>query len=533
MTMERSGDCAARTHAAHPQPPARRAHRRGRLLQRRTRPPRRPARPGARSRPALRQDLRDALAARPAAARHHARADRRGLHPPARPAAVRAGPRPGRLRARSTRGWSSPRRPPEAVDIVSGLWRKDTGSQAELRKIAFTPAGLVVPSRDWLIGRRRRTGGAAAGRRPAPRRAAPARRAGGATGAGARARRRPRPGAAGRAAARSGRRAAAGRARRHRRARPGPARYGPGAGPAVTAGDVEALRSVGELFRALDHAYGGGHARQALVRYLEHEAEPMLRGAYGEPTGPPAVRRRRRPDPAGRLDLVRHRRRTGSPSATSCRRCGSPQAAGDRAYGGYVLVTMSRQAVYLGHGREAVQLARVAQQGVGARGAARRAGAAARRGGARATACSARCGPARRRWPARSGRWRPRGPGEDMPPLGALLRRGAARRRVRALPPRPPAVPGGGAARGALAAAARRRRTPAAGCSAGWCWRRRGWGWARWSRRARWARRRRSRRREMRSVRAHEYVRDFERRLEPYRDAAPVRGYRERVAALA
>src|SRR4051812_44458103 len=43
--------------------------------------------------------------------------------------------------------------PEEAIDIVSGLWRKDTGSQAEIRRIAFTPAGLVVPSRDWLIGR--------------------------------------------------------------------------------------------------------------------------------------------------------------------------------------------------------------------------------------------------------------------------------------------------------------------------------------------------------------------------------------------
>src|SRR5579884_3653211 len=29
--------------------------------------------------------------------------------------------------------------PEEAVDIVSGLWRKDSGSHAELRKIAFTP----------------------------------------------------------------------------------------------------------------------------------------------------------------------------------------------------------------------------------------------------------------------------------------------------------------------------------------------------------------------------------------------------------
>ncbi|MBK3553280.1 regulator, partial [Streptomyces sp. MBT61] len=44
--------------------------------------------------------------------------------------------------------------PAEAVDIVSGLWRKDSGTHTELRKIAFTPAGLVVPSRDWLIGRR-------------------------------------------------------------------------------------------------------------------------------------------------------------------------------------------------------------------------------------------------------------------------------------------------------------------------------------------------------------------------------------------
>ena len=43
--------------------------------------------------------------------------------------------------------------PEEAVDIVGGLWRKDSGSHTELRKIAFTPAGLVVPSRDWLIGR--------------------------------------------------------------------------------------------------------------------------------------------------------------------------------------------------------------------------------------------------------------------------------------------------------------------------------------------------------------------------------------------
>ncbi|MEU1325219.1 regulator, partial [Streptomyces microflavus] len=76
--------------------------------------------------------------------------------------------------------------PTEAVDIVSGLWRKDSGTHTELRKIAFTPAGLVVPSRDWLIGRAdewvARDGGAA--QPPAPHRRGGAGAAGGAPAPG-------------------------------------------------------------------------------------------------------------------------------------------------------------------------------------------------------------------------------------------------------------------------------------------------------------------------------------------------------------
>ena len=222
------------------------------------------------------------------------------------------------------------------MDIVSGLWRKDSGSHAELRKIAFTPAGLVVPSRDWLIGRadervaRGRTAGPAAG----TRRRRPGHDAGGREGPGGPPGRRRRP-AAGTAPAARGpgghRRPARTRAgtgvRRPARARGGPARRSRrapsaerldrierGPGQRVTGGDVAALRSVGELFRALDHAYGGGHARQALVRYLEHEAEPMLRGVLRRAAGPAAVRGRRRPDPARRLDLVRHRRARPRPA---------------------------------------------------------------------------------------------------------------------------------------------------------------------------------------------------------------------------
>ncbi|MBV9024570.1 MAG: regulator [Streptomycetaceae bacterium] len=229
----------------------------------------------------------------------------------------------------------------EAVDIVAGLWRKDTGSQAELRKIAFTPAGLVVPSRDWLIGS------------PDEHVAhGPEGKSAGDDG--------PLPGVPALLAPR-----VPAQTRGRAMGRPHPPRTREReTGRRVTMGDIHALRSVGELFRSLDHAYGGGHARQALVRYLEYEAEPMLRGSYGEALGRRLF--------AAAADLTRLAGWTsydigahGLAQRYFVQSLRLAQAAGDRVYGGYVLIAMSRQAVYLGHGREAVQLARVAQQGIG------------------------------------------------------------------------------------------------------------------------------------------------------------------------
>ncbi|MBA2811821.1 regulator [Streptomyces sp. KM273126] len=389
--------------------------------------------------------------------------------------------------------------PEEAIDIVSGLWRKDSGSHAELRKIAFTPAGLVVPSRDWLIGRaddRVGRGDPAAGRLPAQGRPAP---------------RLPAPLEPG---------APPSRQRSQTERSPG---------QRVTAGDIAALRSVGELFRALDNAYGGGHARQALVRYLEHEAEPMLRGTYGEQTGRRLF--------AAAADLTRLAGWTSYDIAAHglaqryfVQALRLAQAAGDRMYGSYVLVTMSRQAVYLGHGREAVQLARVAQQGVGSSAPpvvqALLHSVEARGHGVlgEVRACTAALVRAERALEAAQ-------PGDEVPywarffdqaqladEFGHCHRdlqqyRAAAQHAERSLQLRAP-----GYARSRLfcrvvLASARlglgeldqacQLGAEAAGQAA-----------------------------EMRSVRAVEYVRDFERRLEPYRDAAPVRGYRDRVAAL-
>ncbi|MGW2324420.1 regulator [Streptomyces sp. NPDC001700] len=408
--------------------------------------------------------------------------------------------------------------PQEAVDIVSGLWRKDSGSHAELRKIAFTPAGLVVPSRDWLIGRP--DDRVARGEPPA---------AGGAT-----------------VPAQGGRAAAAGRAVPvvpvgRTVAAPGAAERAPvprqrqadrvqrGPGHRVTPGDIAALRSVSELFRTLDQTYGGGHARQALVRYLEHEGEPMLRGTYGETTGRRlfgAVADLTRLAGWTSYDIAAH----GLAQRYFVQALRLAQAAGDRPYGSYVLVTMSRQAVYLGHGREAVQLARVAQQGVGG-GAppvlqsllhAVEARGHAVLGEVRASTASL----ARAERALETSR-----PGDDVPywartfdeaqladEFGHCHRdlqqyRAAAQHAERSLRLR-----GAGFARSrlfsrvVLATARLGLGELEQACTLG----------AEAAQQAS----------EMRSARALDYVRDFERRLEPYRDAAPVRGYRERVAAL-
>ncbi|MFB8090587.1 regulator [Streptomyces sp. NPDC055992] len=432
--------------------------------------------------------------------------------------------------------------PAEAVDIVSGLWRKDSGSHTELRKIAFTPAGLVVPSRDWLIGRadewvgRPAPGGpvrAGAARPPAGAQvpAAPAPYAahgtvpvvpeqGGAPG-GRHGVRGPVPSRPGGTPPPPGTPGTAAVPRQRQTER--------GSGLRVGEGDVAALRSVAELFRTLDHAYGGGHARQALVRYLEHETEPMLRGTYGEATG------RRLFGAAADLtrlagwtsyDIAAH----GLAQRYFVQALRLAQAAGDRAYGSYVLITMSRQAVYLTHGREAVQLARVAQQGIGSAAphtVMALLHAVEARGHAvlgDAKACTASLARAERALEAAR-------PGDEVPhwarhfdeaqladEFGHCHRdlqqyRAAAQYAERALQLRAPAYARSRLfCRVVLASARLGLGELDQACRLG----------AEAAQQAA----------EMRSARATEYVRDFERRLEPFRDAAAVRGYRERVAAL-
>lgn len=206
------------------------------------------------------------------------------------------------------------------------------------------------------------------------------------------------------------------------------------------------------------------------------------------------------------------------------------QAAGDRVYGSYVLITMSRQAVYLGHGREAVQLARVAQQGVGSSAPpvvmALLHAVEARGHGVLGEARTCAASLARAEHALEAAR-----PGDDVPHWGRYFDeaqladefghchrdlqqyRAAAQHAERSLQLRAPVYARSRLFCQVVLASARLGLGELdQACLLG----------AEAAQQAA----------EMRSVRATEYVREFERRLEPYRDAAAVRGYRERVAAL-
>ncbi|MFD7895396.1 regulator [Streptomyces sp. NPDC059743] len=420
--------------------------------------------------------------------------------------------------------------PEEAVDIVGGLWRKDSGSHSELRKIAFTPAGLVVPSRDWLIGRAdERVGHPGLETHTTHTVGRAHENGGGHEARGQELRSHEARSQEFRGHDSGGQEAAARVPAQGWPATVPKPRTERAAGQRVSLGDVAALRSVGDLFCALDQTYGGGHARQALVRYLEHEAEPMLRGLYGETTG------RRLFAAAAHLtrlagwtsyDIAAH----GLAQRYFVQALRLSQAAGDRAYGSYVLITMSRQAVYLGHGREAVQLARVAQQGVGGSAPpvvqALLHAAEARGHGVlgEARACTASL--VRSERALESAR-----PGDEVPhwarffdeaqladEFGHCYRdlqqyRAAVQHAERSLQLRAPAYARSRLfCRVVLACARLGLGELDQACLLG----------AEAAKQST----------EMRSARAVEYVRDFERRLEPYRDAAAVRNYRDRIAAL-
>lgn len=135
------------------------------------------------------------------------------------------------------------------------------------------------------------------------------------------------------------------------------------AGGRVGVGDVAAVRATTSALVDLDHRFGSGQVRSVVVHYLNSVVSGLLTGTYTEATGRDlfaAVSRLTELAGYMAVDTGQH----GLAQRYYIQALRLAQAAGDRAYGGYVLAAgMSHLAASLGNPREIAQLARAAQEG--------------------------------------------------------------------------------------------------------------------------------------------------------------------------
>lgn len=126
---------------------------------------------------------------------------------------------------------------------------------------------------------------------------------------------------------------------------------------------VDELRAMTQTFDALDRQYGGDHSRELAARFLHDRVAPRLRGPAA-----PAIRTEYFQAASVLTELIgwmaydSDRHGVGQRYFVQALRLAD--AAGDRAYGGYVLTSMSDQALYLRQPQQALRLAQAAYRGV-------------------------------------------------------------------------------------------------------------------------------------------------------------------------
>jgi hypothetical protein len=134
-------------------------------------------------------------------------------------------------------------------------------------------------------------------------------------------------------------------------------------GARVGMADVERFRDTVGMFRELDNRFGGGHARDSLVRYLQTDAVRLLNGRYSDAVGSALL-----PAVADGTMLAAWMTYDSMPLSPQAQRyfiqaLGLAQAGGDRLLGAGILDAMSHQATYAGRFREAANLAQAARTG--------------------------------------------------------------------------------------------------------------------------------------------------------------------------
>lgn len=133
-------------------------------------------------------------------------------------------------------------------------------------------------------------------------------------------------------------------------------------GTQVRQADVDRIRQTVRAFRQLDRDQGGGELRDTVVRHLAGVTRTKLAGSYTESVGRSLFSAvAELTELAGWLSFDSGRHALAQRYHIQALRLA--QAGDDQCYGANVLANMACQAVYLGHGWEAVQLARAARSG--------------------------------------------------------------------------------------------------------------------------------------------------------------------------
>ena len=132
--------------------------------------------------------------------------------------------------------------------------------------------------------------------------------------------------------------------------------------PLAGVADVRRIRATVDLFAQLDNSYGGGHARRALIHYLDDEVERLLDGQFTDAVGAAMF------SAAAEATLLAAWMSYDSGLHGLAQRyfiqaLKMTEAADDRLLGGSILDAMSHQATFLGRFTEAANLARAAEAG--------------------------------------------------------------------------------------------------------------------------------------------------------------------------
>jgi hypothetical protein len=137
----------------------------------------------------------------------------------------------------------------------------------------------------------------------------------------------------------------------------------PARGVHIGTGDVTRFRATVDMFAELDNRFGGGHAREALIKYLSVDGDRLLRGQHSD-----AVGRELFSAVAEATLLAAWMTYDSAPTSALAQgyfvqALSLAQAGSDRLLGASILDAMSHQATFAGKFTDAANLARAALTG--------------------------------------------------------------------------------------------------------------------------------------------------------------------------